>query len=429
MNLLKNLWHLKKNFGIYIHIPFCRQKCFYCDFPSFAGRERLIEPYLAALEGEISMARQRLADEGNTVLKGDGRLSDGRDKVLKGDGRLPDGGEKALADDGRLAPVTLYIGGGTPTLLGMEELKRLFLLLQRHIALEGVAEFTVEANPGTLDRDKLHLLYSSGVSRLSIGVQSFDDGCLRRIGRIHTGQEAGEAVTAAQGAGFANISVDLMYGLPGQTLDLLRQSTVAAAELGVQHISLYGLQLEEGTAFDKMQRQGRLSLPEDELTEAMYDYMAAALPEYGYQRYEISNFARPGFASRHNLSYWQDVPYLGFGSGAHGYWGNYRYKNPDSVEAYIDGILQGHDVRQTEEVVTEKAHIEEFCFLALRTADGISRKKFAALFGRDVYDLYGEVIRRLAAEGLLAEDKERIYLPPLGMKYGNQVFGEFLLPD
>lgn len=392
---------MMKNFGIYIHIPFCRQKCFYCDFPSFAGRERMAGPYLEALEREMGQARRLLAESG----------------------------DGALGKDGRLAAGTLYVGGGTPTFLGTPELEGLLYLLQRHIALERVGEFTVEANPGTVDREKLLLLHGCGVSRLSIGVQSFDDACLRRSGRIHTGQDAIDAVAAAREAGFANISVDLMYGLPGQTLELLRRSTAAAAEMGVQHISLYGLQVEAGTAFDRLRQQGRLTLPEEDVAEAMYDYMTAALPEYGYQRYEISNFALPGFESRHNLSYWQDVPYLGFGSGAHSYWEGRRYKNPDGIEAYVEGIMQGNAVGRTEEIVTEKAHMEEFCFLGLRTASGISGRKFAALFGRDVYAVYGGVIRRLAAEGLLAEEGERIYLTPLGMKYGNQVFCEFLLLD
>ena len=390
-----------KDFGIYIHIPFCRQKCFYCDFPSFAGKERMIGPYLEALEQEMGQVRQRLWDRGEAVF----------------------------GSDGKLAPGTIYIGGGTPTVLETVALPDVFYLLQKHIDVEHAGEITIEANPGTVDGEKLRLLHGFGINRLSLGVQSFDDGCLKAIGRIHSGQEAAEAVAEAQDAGFANISVDLMYGLPGQDMNMLRESVETALSLGVQHISIYGLQLEEWTVFDKLHQQGKLVLPSDELTEEMYDYITAFLPERGYYRYEISNFALPGYESRHNLSYWQDVPYLGFGSGAHSYWGDCRYQNPARIEVYMEEVFQGRAMCHVEEKVTEKAHIEEFCFLALRTAAGISVRRFAAVFGRDVHELYGEQIRRLVEKGLLLEDRERLYLSQLGMKYGNQVFGEFLLPE
>ena len=390
-----------KDFGIYIHIPFCRQKCFYCDFPSFAGKERMIGPYLEALEQEMGQVRQRLWDRGEAVF----------------------------GSDGKLAPGTIYIGGGTPTVLETVALPDVFYLLQKHIDVEHAGEITIEANPGTVDGEKLRLLHGFGINRLSLGVQAFDDGCLKAIGRIHSGQEAAEAVAEAQDAGFANISVDLMYGLPGQDMNMLRESVETALSLGVQHISIYGLQLEEGTVFDKLHQQGKLVLPSDELTEEMYDYITAFLPERGYYRYEISNFALTGYESRHNLSYWQDVPYLGFGSGAHSYWGDCRYQNSARIEVYMEEVFQGRAMCHVEEKVTEKAHIEEFCFLALRTAAGISVRRFAAVFGRDVHELYGEQIRRLVEKGLLLEDRERLYLSQLGMKYGNQVFAEFLLPE
>ena len=390
-----------KDFGIYIHIPFCRQKCFYCDFPSFAGKERMIGPYLEALEQEMGQVRQRLWDRGEAVF----------------------------GSDGKLAPGTIYIGGGTPTVLETVALPDVFYLLQKHIDVEHAGEITIEANPGTVDGEKRRLRHGVGSNRLSRGGQSFDDGCLKAIGRIHSGQEAAEAVAEAQDAGFANISVDLMYGLPGQDMNMLRESVETALSLGVQHISIYGLQLEEGTVFDKLHQQGKLVLPSDELTEEMYDYITAFLPERGYYRYEISNFALPGYESRHNLSYWQDVPYLGFGSGAHSYWGECRYQNSARIEVYMEEVFQGRAMCHVEEKVTEKAHIEEFCFLALRTAAGISVRRFAAVFGRDVHELYGEQIRRLVEKGLLLEYRERLYLSQLGMKYGNQVFGEFLLED
>lgn len=385
-----------REFGIYIHIPFCQQKCFYCDFPSFAGRERYIDGYLAALEQEICLWKGQYA--GWDIL-----------------------------GDGKLSPATVYIGGGTPTALGSSQLERLLEILHRHIAIEAAAEFTVEMNPGTVDEGKLELLQEYGINRLSVGVQSFDDACLKKIGRIHTAKEAEDIIHQAQAVGFDNISLDLIYGLPLQDMDVLQQSVARALSLGVQHISIYGLQLEKGTAFYRMEQMGKLQLPEDELVEKMYDYVARALPEAGYGRYEISNFARSGYESRHNLSYWQDVPYLGFGSGAHGYWDDCRYENPADLGEYIEALKEKRLPARLEEKVTEKVHMEEFCFLGLRRAEGVSEKDFIERFGRSLNEIYDEAISKLTAEGLLSADSRGIRLTARGMKYGNQVFGEFLL--
>lgn len=386
-----------REFGIYIHIPFCRQKCFYCDFPSFAGRERYIDSYLAALEQEISLWQEQHA------------------------------GQDIFAEDGRQAPATVYIGGGTPTALDSYQLERLLEILQHHIAIDEATEFTVEMNPGTVDKAKLELLQKYGINRLSVGVQSFDDVCLKEIGRIHTAQEAEKIICQAKDNGFDNISLDLIYGLPGQDMDILRQSVSRAFSLGVQHISIYGLQLEEGTAFYRMAQMGKLQLPEDDLVEKMYDYIVEALPGAGYQRYEISNFAQIGYESRHNLSYWQDVPYVGFGSGAHGYWEGCRYENPADIGEYIEILQEKKLPARVEERVTEQAHMEEFCFLGLRTAGGIFEQSFRQKFGKGLREIYGEAISKLTADELLIEDRQGIRLTAKGMKYGNRVFSEFLL--
>lgn len=389
---------MKKEFGLYIHIPFCRQKCFYCDFPSFAGREKKIDRYLQALEQEFALLRQRLYQK-----------------------------DGAGDTERKFAPRTIYIGGGTPTALNAHQLKKLLEIVQKYVTVAKAEEFTVEMNPGTVDREKLLLLQQAGVNRLSVGVQSFDDNCLQKIGRIHTAQEAADTIELAHNLGFGNISLDLIYGLPQQDREILTQSVERALTLPVQHISIYGLQLEEGTAFQRMADMGKLHLPTDELVEVMHDYIVEKLPEAGYQRYEISNYAMPGYESKHNLSYWQDVDYLGLGSGAHSYWQGTRYENPSSIDDYISALEAGRLPATLEEQVDKKAHMEEYCFLGLRTAAGIDKNLFQQKFGVDLFTVYGRTIEKLVAQELLQYTARGIALTPLGMKYGNQVFGEFLL--
>lgn len=389
---------MKKEFGLYIHIPFCRQKCFYCDFPSFAGREKKIDKYLQALEQEFALLRQ-------------GR----QQKDGAGD------------TERKFAPRTIYIGGGTPTVLNHDQLGKLLDIVQKYVAVAKAEEFTVEMNPGTVDREKLLLLQQAGANRLSVGVQSFDDNCLQKIGRIHTAQEAVDIIELAHNLGFDNISLDLIYGLPQQDREILTRSVERALTLPVQHISIYGLQLEEGTAFQRMADMGKLQLPTDELVEVMHDYIVEKLPEAGYQRYEISNYALPGYESKHNLSYWQDVDYLGLGSGAHSYWQGTRYENPRSIDDYISVLEAGRLPATLEEQVDRQAHMEEYCFLGLRTAAGIDKNLFQQKFGVDLFTIYGRTIEKLVAQDLLQHTARGIALTPLGMKYGNQVFGEFLL--
>lgn len=389
---------MKRQWGVYIHIPFCRQKCFYCDFPSFAGRERYESDYIDALCREITVQ---------------GALYRGR--------------------WGR--PATIYMGGGTPSVLPSALMKKLFKTVQEifGVSLEsgqrqsGPFEFTVECNPGTLDLAYLKMLHDFGVNRLSFGVQTFDDGLLKRIGRIHTGAQAKEAMEFARAAGFRNVSMDLIYGLPGETQAMLLDDLETMVSLQPEHISIYGLQLEEGTAFAKMQAMGKLHLPDEDTVEEMYNTMTSFLPQHGYARYEISNFAKSGFESRHNLSYWQDVPYLGLGAAAHSYLEGQRYENVHEIPLYIEGIRSGKGVRREEEPVTRAIAMEEFAFLALRTAKGIDKRRFAEKFGVTLAEVYAEPIAKLRQQGLLAEEGDFVHLTELGMKYGNVAFEEFLL--
>ena len=382
-----------RRWGLYVHLPFCRQKCFYCDFPSYAGQEGRMAVYVEALLGE-------LAREGAPLRAAWG------------------------------PPRTVYLGGGTPTALPPALMERLLAGLREFLAAAPDAlEFTCECNPGTVDAAYLSLLRAGGVNRLSLGVQTFDDALLRRIGRIHTAAQARAAVRQARAAGFRNLSLDLMYGLPGQTLAGLEMSVQQALALAPQHISIYGLQVEEGTAFARAQAAGRLALPSDEESEAMYDYMTAALPAAGYARYEISNFARQGFESRHNLGYWQDVPYLGVGAAAHSYLDGQRYENPRGIEEYLAALRESGRARREEEPLTRATSMEEFAFLALRTARGIDRARFAARFGCELASVYADAIARMRARGFLEEDAQGVRLTPLGMKYGNWVFEAFLLDE
>ena len=382
---------MDNNFGVYIHIPFCKQKCFYCDFPSFAGRERFIDSYLAAFGRELELAAEKYGEQG------------------------------------RLKPATVYVGGGTPSLLALNQMEGLFAAIDKHINLDFVDEFTIEANPGTLTVDKLRLMKATGVNRLSIGVQSLDDDCLKTIGRIHTAQEVVESVRMAQEKGFDNISIDLMYGLPGQTMETLKASVEKALTLDVQHISIYGLQLEEGTVFSRQQEMGKLQLPDDEQVEIMYDYITEVLPLNDYTRYEISNYALPGFESKHNCLYWQDVSYLGFGAGAHSYWQGSRYENPADIEQYISRISGGEILGYMEEQVGEKEHMEEFCFLGLRMTSGIKKGKFKEVFNKDIHEVFGETIKEMKSKDLLEETNTSLRLTKLGTKYGNVVFGGFII--
>ena len=402
----------ERAWGVYIHVPFCKQKCFYCDFPSYAGKERYEEAYVKALIQEIRTE-----------------------------------GAKYVETWGQ--PATIYIGGGTPSVLPNELLEQLLftigeIMLPKAPSLRGLSpqatggvvgstgrtdslEYTMECNPGTIDDSKLRLLKRHGVNLLSFGVQTFHDALLRRIGRIHTAEQARTAIRDARAAGFQSLSLDLIYGLPGETLAMLQSDIDEALALAPDHISIYGLQLEEGTAFWKQHEMGRLDLPDDATTEAMYDLMTTALPAHGYERYEISNFAKPGFESRHNLGYWQDKPYLGLGAAAHSYLDGVRYENTKDIAAYIDAIEHGTLPRTQEEPATRAIQMEEFAFLALRTATGIDKAAFKRRFATPLSAVYADAIERMKAKGLIEETETHIRLTAQGMKYGNWVFEAFLL--
>lgn len=375
-------------YGLYIHIPFCQQKCFYCDFPSVAGQQQYMGKYIVALKQEMQARRKLL---------------------------LP----CEVID-------TVYIGGGTPTLLSTDLLLELVAAVKEYFPLIDQVEFTIEANPGTVDIVKLAALYKQGVNRISFGVQSFADTLLKELGRIHTAVEARQAITMAKACGFSNINLDLMYGLPKQTLPDLQNSVDSALEIDVAHIAIYGLQIEEGTVFAALHAKHALALPADSIEDLMYEYIMRRLPEAGYERYEISNFAKNDCYSKHNLKYWQNKPYIGVGAAAHSYYQNKRFANIIDVKKYIDNWQNGIDTIYVTEELDAIKSMEEFCFLALRTQSGIDIRLFEQNFQSNIFSIYGDIINRFVEQQLLKVSNDKIYLTERGMKYANQIFCEFL---
>ena len=311
--------------GLYIHIPFCKKRCLYCDFFSTTQLERR-EEYTVALLKEMA---QRLCEASEPIQ-------------------------------------TVYIGGGTPSTLPSEPLIAIDQLLHSY----RIAEYTMEMNPGDVHATYLQELRQTGINRISMGIQSFQDNLLHLIGRRHDAQQAKEAVHTAQKAGFDNISIDLMYALPTQTMEQWDADIETALSLGVQHISSYGLMYEEGTAMTKMLEKGEIEAVDEDTENAMYDRLCERLKEAGFVHYEVSNFALPGYEAKHNSSYWNGTPYIGVGAGAHSYIGHVRSWNPSDLDAYISGINNGTLVRESE-TLTERDLYNEQVMLGLRTCRGL----------------------------------------------------------
>ena len=373
--------------GVYVHIPFCRQKCFYCDFPSYTGLDSMFDAYAATLRREIEW----------------------RGSLLSG----------CRVD-------TIYFGGGTPTLLPTGTLLSIIEALKQCFAIMNEAEISIEANPGTVDQEKLLALRAAGFNRISFGVQAFSDTVLRSAGRIHTAQQAVQTVMRAQAAGFDNVNIDLMYGLPGQTQTDVFSSLRQAISLRVSHLSVYGLKVEEETPLAAALTAGRTTLPDEDDELAMYEMAARILPENGYSRYEISNYAHPGLECRHNLKYWRYQPYIGFGAAACSFLNGERLTNTSDVRDYIAQVSANDDpvaVRERIEVGTEMA---EYTFLALRTAQGVRFEDFFQRFQMEFPRQYAEQLKLLLKQQLIYSYPEGIRLTELGMKFGNLAFTAFL---
>ena len=368
--------------GIYLHIPFCIQKCNYCDFCSTpCANTTTMEQYTHRLADELRRAAPTAT---------------------------------AQTFD------TVYFGGGTPTILPPTRLASLLQTVKQHYTLTPDAEITLECNPATADHADFALLRQAGFNRLSIGAQSFDDGELSALGRAHNAAAIGETVAAARQAGFENISLDLMYGIPHQTKDSFATSLQKAVALNVNHLSVYSLIIEEGTPF--YDRFDALPLPDEDTLCEMTDLLLHTLEHAGYHRYEISNFARDGYRSRHNLQYWNLDDYLGFGPAAHSLWRGVRTGHSRDLAAYLDG----KDITEPEEVLTPAAAMDEYVMLRLRLADGMEKAAFSVRFDADFDALYGNRAAPFVAAGLLTDSAERIAFTPRGFDVSNTVLAELI---
>ncbi|AGE64198.1 coproporphyrinogen III oxidase [Bacillus subtilis XF-1] len=332
-----------------------------------------------------------------------------------------------IAKTGQPDLKTIFIGGGTPTSLSEEQLKKLMDMINRVLkASSDLSEFAVEANPDDLSAEKLKILKEAGVNRLSFGVQTFEDDLLEKIGRVHKQKDVFTSFERAREIGFENISLDLMFGLPGQTLKHLEHSINTALSLDAEHYSVYSLIVEPKTVFYNLMQKGRLHLPPQEQEAEMYEMVMSQMEAHGIHQYEISNFAKAGMESKHNLTYWSNEQYFGFGAGAHGYIGGTRTVNVGPVKHYIDLIAEkGFPYRDTHEVTTEE-QIEEEMFLGLRKTAGVSKKRFAEKYGRSLDGLFPSVLKDLTEKGLIHNSESAVYLTHQGKLLGNEVFGAFL---
>lgn len=374
--------------GLYIHVPFCRHKCIYCGFYSVpCGAEFSMSDYLDSLEKEC---------------------------ILK------------TGTYGKLSLDTIFVGGGTPSLLSPDDLKKLGRILHTYFDLTALKEFTFESNPGTLDIAKLRAMREIGANRLSMGLQSSKDETLSMIGRIHNRAIFEESFSTARQAGFDNISVDMIFGFPNQTLVDVKKDIEYLTDLNPEHISAYSLMVDEGTVLENLLNQGKMTLPAEDEERQMYYMYRDLLALAGYQQYEISNWSKPGFRSQHNIRYWQDKDYLGIGPAAHSLMNGDRFGNPDSVDNWTRALRQGNDPSILQEHQTERDHMTEFMFTGLRMLEGVSHERFSATFGKAIDEAYPEVIDKLVQRNLLVSDHIGIRLTDTGLDLGNQVFVEFL---
>ncbi|WCG05249.1 radical SAM family heme chaperone HemW [Vagococcus lutrae] len=372
----------------YLHIPFCEHICYYCDFNKVFIEGQPVDEYIDMLIREMSFLKEEVSAH---------PLS------------------------------TMYIGGGTPTSLSAKQLEKLMIGIHEQLPLASGVEFTVEANPGDLTADKISVLKNYGVNRLSMGVQSFDDRLLKKIGRKHTASDVFDTMRLLEKSGLNNVSIDLIYALPGQSLDSFQDSLDKALSLDLPHYSLYSLILENQTVFYNLARQGRLHLPDEDEEGDMFDLATSFMEAHGRKQYEVSNFAIPGKESQHNLVYWNNEEYYGLGAGASGYLDGVRYRNFGPIQQYMQPLKEQKRPIRDEEILTEQARMEEELFLGLRKREGVSYTLFYEKFNQSLDEVFGNVIEELVAEKLLVKDTQHIALTRRGLALGNNVFQRFLL--
>lgn len=375
--------------GLYIHIPFCESKCIYCDFYSMANNNHLIDKYIDALLVEATQRKNELNSETIT---------------------------------------TVYLGGGTPSLLSITQLSKLVNGLKKMFDFSDVEEFTIEVNPDDVTADYIQQAKSLGINRVSMGVQSFSDEDLRFINRRHTAKQTTDAIHIIKNAGIDNISIDLIYGIPGQNIEIWKNNVDTAISLSVQHISAYTLMYEDGTRLSVMRSLGKITEVDDDVVAAMYDYLVAQLKSNGYIHYEISNFALPGFHSRHNSSYWNLTPYLGLGVAAHSFDGTIRRYNPSNLKKYLDALGEGKLFVEVENI-TQAEKYDEYVMLRLRTADGIDAYELTHRFGEEYYQFFIEKAIPLVSEGSLINENGRYYIPENHIMVSDNITCDLLWDD
>ena len=376
--------------GLYVHIPFCKQKCMYCDFPAYQNLQDYYETYVYALVQEIDLWVTEHPESKSRPID------------------------------------TIYFGGGTPTELSIQQLQMIVDKIKSTFTITDDCHMTIESNPGEVDLQYLTKLVNLGFNRISFGVQTFDDKALTMLHRSHNGEKAKQAVYDAKEAGFTDINIDLIYGLPRQTLEDIQHNLDIVKDLPINHISTYGLQVEVGTYLYHLVDKNLISIPSETIDGSMYDMMMAGLKDLGFERYEISNFSKDNSYSRHNLKYWHYVDYLGFGAGAHSFYDGVRRSNNRNVMPYIQAVDRyTMPTIDTETITVERAQ-EDFCFLALRTKWGLNEHTFKKRFGISVVNLFSTTLNDLVSKDLLEYENDSYHLTSEGAKHGNYVFSQFI---
>lgn len=375
--------------SLYIHIPFCRSKCNYCDFLSVPVQNQAVEAYLDAVIRELKYYSNMLQEKHRIY--------------------------------------SIFIGGGTPSILKEEQIGKLFQCIHKYFFLDEEAEITIECNPGTITKDKLERYIACGINRISVGLQSIYDEQLSLLGRIHTYSTFKESYELIKQVGIQNYNIDLMFGLPNQHFQDWEKTLQEIIKLEPCHISCYGLKIEEGTVFHKWVSNNKIQLPSDEEERELYHLACELLPQNQYDQYEISNFSKNSFASKHNLVYWKRQEYIGIGAGAHSYFKRERYHNADTISSYMHNVHNKKWMRYGIEEIDQKASMEEFMFLGLRLTSGVNRDDFEEEFGCTMNSIYGEEISRLMTLGLIEGTDKTISLTVKGIDLSNYVFEKFLL--
>jgi oxygen-independent coproporphyrinogen-3 oxidase len=376
-----------KKIGLYIHIPFCKSKCYYCDFTSFANKEDLVQKYIQSVIKEIHNIKNN-----NVIVK------------------------------------TVYFGGGTPSFINEKYIVKVMDEIRKSFVLTPDTEISIEANPGTLTYNKLKTYYDCGINRLSVGLQTSNDKLLKEIGRIHTFKDYLKTIETAKEVGFTNINSDLIIGIPNQTIYDVEDSINTLIRLQISHISVYSLIVEENTKIEKMLSNNELKPVDDEIERYMYWFAKRKLEENRYVHYEISNFAKPGYYCRHNMDCWNQKEYLGVGVAASSYFNNKRFSNINCIEDYIKNIEENNfeKNRHIEEIQNEEQQMNEYMILSLRKIKGVDVDEFVKKFKKDPFVVYKDIITKLVNENLINVDLNKIWLTKKGIDFANIVWEEFV---